>query len=142
MPDPVRRLHRDGGGGGGGAYTPQHGQQEGEQPHDEADISEEARKQAHMLRGSGQPDDAGNRLEILSEIQTFNEHHERSGSRLKALLKPGPQNITVLHVEDPVNAVSLTPFGVRDIYHFSQQEVRTRLQAFDKSSGSILDTKG
>jgi|GEM_PF-7041001 len=150
---PLSKTHKDGGGSGGGSYYPQRRQKEEEG--DEAEISPEALKRlaeekeheakstvpAHVqpqAAAKAQPEANSARLEILSEIQSFNELHERLKSKLHARLTPIPGGSALL-VEDNERGVALKPFGERDIFHYSFQEVRTKLQAFDKSAGSHFD---
>ncbi|MCA8938399.1 MAG: hypothetical protein KDB07_01205 [Planctomycetes bacterium] len=140
---PVNRLDRDGSGsGGGGQYLPPERRKK-EEHEDEAELSEEAKKKLEHIKmqeaAKGNPESNDARLHILNEVKHFNETHERARSPLRAALVPDGKGNQVLHVRDPRNAADLKPFGERDIFHLSPQEVRTRLEAFDHSSGSNFD---
>lgn len=140
---PLDRSHKDGSGAGGsgGGYLP--GRRHKDEPEDEAEISEEAKaKLAHIKMqqaADAKPESTNAQLHILNEVKHFNDLHARSGSPLKALLKDDGKGGKILHIEDPRESVDLKPLGEKDIFHFSIQEVRTRLEAFDHSSGSNFD---
>jgi hypothetical protein len=164
-PRSLSKADKDGGGSSGGRYLPgRRNQQEPEHHEDHADLSESAKEQLSHIRQQdpsvAEPDSANAQLHILAEIAHFNETHERLGSRLKAVLKPlgaaaaptgaygprvgKPANTPAgqkLVIEDPVQGVTIQPFGDTDIFYQSPQTVRTRLESFDRSSGSLFDGK-
>lgn len=153
-PEQLRRLDKDGrSGGGGGGYTPNRRPKRDHQD-DEASISEEAQAAlastesnrhsaipGHVVMQSAaeaRPEAADARLEILSEINHFNELHQRSGSAFKATIRLlGQRN--VLHIEDRSRGVDIKPFGDTDVYHHAVPALRSKLEAFDHSSGSLFD---
>jgi hypothetical protein len=118
----------------------QGGQQQ--QQEDQAELSEEAKlalAKAKLMEGAaGNPEDNNSRLHILTEINGFNEHHERAGSRMKALLRPLRIG-SKLVIEDPSQGITIQPFGDVDVFQLAPQTVRAKLLSFDRSSGTVFD---
>lgn len=141
-PESIRKADKDGSGGSGARYMPgqrRHQQQQGE---DQADLSEEAKeaiaRAKAMEAADGNPADNNFRLHILTEINEFNEHHNKAGSRLKAVLRPLRIG-SKLVIEDPTQGVTIQPFGEVDVFQLAPQTVRVKLLSFDRSSGAIFD---
>ncbi len=140
--NPLRGINKDGGGSGGQSYFGSSRDQEPEKD-DEAEISQEAKEKLSHAKvqdpAPARPESQDARLEILAEIQAFNEAQNRKGSQLKAFLKPAEKGQNVLYIEDPSKDFHFPPFGQKDIFHFSPQLVRTKLQSFEQSSGSFFN---
>lgn len=157
-PNRLRGVQKDGSGGSGGTGYFRREQKQQEERDDEANFSEEALQKMKELQeessstmkrpehiklqdaAAAEPESDDARLEILSEINHFNEMHQRNGSAMKAVIKPLAGK-SILHIEDRRQGVDVKPFGGADVFHQSVPSVRTKLEAFDHSAGSLFDGK-
>ncbi len=143
-PGALTRADKDG-SGGGGRYAPGRRKKEDQEKQSDGDqptFSEEARKamaRAKLLQAAdGDASNRNNQLHIITEVNQFNDHQQRAGSRLRAVLKPLPSG-SRLEVEDTASGVVLKPFGDSDIFGLAPQAVRAKLLTLDRSSGSVFD---
>lgn len=142
-PESLRQADKDGSGaGGGGRYLPGRRQGQQQNQEDQAELSEEAKqalaKAKLMEAADGNPEDNNSRLHILTEVNGFNEHHVRAGSKLKAVLRPLRIG-SKLVIEDASQGITIQPFGEVDVFQLAPQTVRAKLLSFDRASGTVFD---